>query len=111
MMRAIVVVVVGVAACGGAKPKPPELDALQMLRHSPAGQQSEKAAPELVSGDTMRMGIDTWNLYNALGWFKFQRTNRDTTEAVYTIDDRPQLAAPVEHRNVPQPVFEELPAF
>jgi len=59
------------------------------------------AAPELVDAATMRKGIETWNLYNSLGWFKFQRTNAQTTEAEYTVDTMPQLEAP---RNVPQPI-------
>lgn len=59
------------------------------------------APAELVSADVMRQGIDTWNLYNTLGWFKYQRTPRDTTEAEYTVSTMPQLPA---GRNVPQPV-------
>jgi hypothetical protein len=49
----------------------------------------------------MRQGIDVWNLYNSLGWFKYQRTPQGTTEADYTVTTVPQLAAP---RNVPQPI-------
>lgn len=60
--------------------------------------------PELVDAATMRRGIETWNLYNSLGWFKFQRTNAATVEGEYTVETMPQLAAP---RNVPQPIEEE----
>lgn len=63
------------------------------------------AAPELVDAATMRRGIETWNLYNSLGWFKFQRSNTPTTEAEYTVDDLPQLEAP---RNVPQAIEGDL---
>lgn len=59
------------------------------------------APPALVSAETMRAGIDTWNLYNSLGWFKFQRTNASTVEAEYTVETVPQLPA---GRNVPQPI-------
>jgi len=59
------------------------------------------AAPELVDAATMRKGIETWNLYNSLGWFKFQRTNAAVQEAEYTVDEVRQLPA---GRNVPQPV-------
>jgi hypothetical protein len=62
------------------------------------------APPALISSDTMRLGIETWNLYNALGWFKFQRTNRDTTEAVYTVEEQRALPA---GRNVPVAVTDE----
>lgn len=61
------------------------------------------APPEIVSAEVFRRGIDTWNLYNDLGWFKFQRTNRDAVEASYVVEQRPALPA---GRNVPQPVTE-----
>jgi hypothetical protein len=64
------------------------------------------SAPELVDAATMRRGIETWNLYNSLGWFKFQRTNQLTTEGEYTVEEIKQLPA---GRNVPQPVEEDLP--
>lgn len=65
------------------------------------------ATPELVSSDVMRLGIDTWNLYNSLGWFKFQRTNNGTVEGSFTVETVPQLPA---GRNVPQPIKEaEIP--
>lgn len=69
------------------------------------------AAPALVSADTMRLGIETWNLYNSLGWFKFQRTN--AVEGIYTVETMPQLPS---GRNIPQPieadaVFEGAPDF
>jgi outer membrane protein OmpA-like peptidoglycan-associated protein len=47
MTRAIVLILFA-AACGGAKPKPPELDALQALRASAPAQQSAKVAPQLI---------------------------------------------------------------
>lgn len=67
------------------------------------------APPALVDSATFQAGIDTWNLYNSLGWFKFQRTNGNTTDAVYTVETVPQLAS---GRNVPQPVdADEAPDF
>ena len=62
------------------------------------------ATPELLSPEAFRQGIDTWNLYNSLGWFKFQRSNA-VAEAEYTVEELPMLEAP---RNVPQPI-EDLP--
>lgn len=62
------------------------------------------AAPELVNAATMRRGIETWNLYNSIGWFKFQRTNQQTTEGDYTVEEVKQLPA---GRNVPQAIEDE----
>lgn len=61
------------------------------------------AAPELVSAETFQQAIDAWNLYNALGWFKFKRLPAGTTEAQYTITERPALPA---GKNIPQPIDE-----
>lgn len=59
------------------------------------------AAPELVDRDTFQACIEAWNLYNSLGWFKFQRLPQNTTEASYTITSTPALPP---GRNVPVPV-------
>lgn len=69
--------------------------------------------PQLVSRETMQQGIDTWNLYNSLGWFKFKRTPRDVVESTaYTITETAHPALPA-GRNVPQPVTDAdfEPAF
>jgi len=61
-----------------------------------------RAAPALVGGETFQQAIDTWNLYNSLGWFKFKRLPQNTIDATYTVSNGyPQL--PV-GRNVPVPI-------
>lgn len=62
------------------------------------------AAPELVGRETFEAAIEAWNLYNSLGWFKYQRLPAGTVEATYTVV--PQLPA---GRNVPQPIEEDEP--
>lgn len=63
-----------------------------------------RAAPILIDADRMTQGIETWNLYNSLGWFKFQRTNQGDT-----VETMPQLTS---GRNVPQPISAaDLPPF
>jgi hypothetical protein len=68
-------------------------------------------APILIDADRMTQGIETWNLYNSLGWFKFQRTNQGDTVDVIS-------PASYDGRNVPQPItaddvaaFERSPSF
>lgn len=57
--------------------------------------------PQLVSRETFEQAIEVWNLYNNIGWFKFQRLPAGTVEGAYTITDRPALPA---GRNAPQPI-------
>lgn len=61
-------------------------------------------APRLVDKATFTRGVETWNLYNALGWFTYQRLPRGVSEASYTIADTRALPP---SRNVPQPIGEE----
>lgn len=60
------------------------------------------AAPVLVDKATFQACIDAWNLYNSLGWFKYQRLPQNAIETTYTITNTPQLAPG--GRNVPQPL-------
>lgn len=62
------------------------------------------AAPEIVDRETFQACIEAWNLYNSLGWFKFQRLPQGTVEATYTISSAPQLPA---GKNVPQPLADD----
>lgn len=61
------------------------------------------AAPELVSKATFEQAIDTWNLYNSLGWFKAQRLPRNVTDAPAFIVSSDHRALPA-GRNVPQEI-------
>lgn len=63
------------------------------------------AAPVLVDKATFEAAIEAWNLYNSLGWFRYQRLPQNAVEATYTISSTPQLAAG--GRNVPQPIDDE----
>lgn len=63
-------------------------------------------APQLVDRDTFDRAIESWNLYSSLGWFKYQRLPRGTTEAQYTISAPPALPP---GRNVPQPIDVRYP--
>lgn len=62
--------------------------------------------PEIVDRATFEAAIEAWNLYNSLGWFKFQRLPVGTAEATYTVTTTPQLPP---GRNVPQPYDSEEP--
>jgi outer membrane protein OmpA-like peptidoglycan-associated protein len=83
MMRAILVVAVVVAAaCGGTRPKPPELDTLQALRKTREAQASAKQSPDLINeADILeRRSKSAWQegeLENSrrdalLGWIKLK---------------------------------------
>jgi outer membrane protein OmpA-like peptidoglycan-associated protein len=48
MKRAILAIVM-IAACGGTRPKPPELDTLQALRRTPEASASTKQSPEVAT--------------------------------------------------------------
>lgn len=63
-------------------------------------------APVLVSGQAFQQAIDAWNLYNSLGWFKYQRLPRDVAEGSYVVSSAPQLPP---GRNVPIPIEDSEP--
>lgn len=57
--------------------------------------------PTLVTRAVFEQAIEVWNLYNNIGWFKFQRLPANTVDAAYTVHTMPALPA---GRNVPQPI-------
>jgi hypothetical protein len=52
------------------------------------------APPIAVSLETMRFGIETYEVYKASGWFDYKRLPRGTTEASYAVEERPALPEP-----------------
>jgi len=92
MMRAPMIVVLVIAACGGAPPKPRELDTLETLRHTREADAAAKRSPDLVKESDRLQGRSTGNWKDGelessrrdalLGWIKLK-----TAIAIWEQDD------------------------
>src|SRR5262245_1422223 len=92
MMRAACLFLVIVAACGGAPPKPRELDTLESLRRTREAQASAQSSPDLVKESDRLQGrskgawkdgeLESSRRDALLGWIKLK-----TAIAKWELDD------------------------